>query len=261
MLRALTFTGTLSFADGSSSAPSITFASATNTGMYLNGTGIGFATAGGLQFNVANTASAVNYYTTTGAVTLGAVISYASGSDTNIPAAISSKGTGGVALYTGQGARLQFNVADTASAVNYTAITGAALSGWPRMYTAGTDTDIPFGISSKGAGGVGLYTGSLASLQFYAANTTSAVNYLQATGAATTAHPSLAAAGSDTNINLKLSAKGTGALQVGTTGMMAANGAVATSLTGVGPTGASTTVQEWLKVVNSAGTTRYIPCF
>lgn len=40
-----------------------------------------------------------------------------------------------------------------------------------------------------------------------------------------------------------------------------ANGVVLTSLTGVGPTGAQTTVQEWLTIKNSSGTTRYIPCF
>jgi hypothetical protein len=39
-----------------------------------------------------------------------------------------------------------------------------------------------------------------------------------------------------------------------------ANGSVATVLTSLGPTGAATTVQEWLRIsVN--GTDRYIPCF
>ncbi len=40
-----------------------------------------------------------------------------------------------------------------------------------------------------------------------------------------------------------------------------ANGAVATSITSIGPTGAQTTVQEWLTIQNASGTTRYIPCF
>lgn len=43
-------------------------------------------------------------------------------------------------------------------------------------------------------------------------------------------------------------------------GMVAANGTVATVLGSVGPTGANTTVQEWLKVDTPNGT-RYIPCF
>lgn len=40
-----------------------------------------------------------------------------------------------------------------------------------------------------------------------------------------------------------------------------ANGAVATSLTGVGPTGSHTTVQEWFTIIDNAGTRRYIPAF
>jgi len=41
---------------------------------------------------------------------------------------------------------------------------------------------------------------------------------------------------------------------------LVANGVVATVLTGVGPTGAQTTVQTWLQIDDS-GTPRYIPCF
>ena len=40
-----------------------------------------------------------------------------------------------------------------------------------------------------------------------------------------------------------------------------ANGSVATALSSVGPTGAQTTVQEWLTIKNASGTVRYIPCF
>lgn len=53
----------------------------------------------------------------------------------------------------------------------------------------------------------------------------------------------------------------TGALQFASTGSFSANGAVATSLTGVGPTGSHTTVQTWLTILDNTGITRYIPCF
>lgn len=92
-------------------------------------------------------------------------------------------------------------------------------------------------------------------------NTASGVNFLNAIPGATGNPAALAAMGGDTNIDLRLTAKGTGVLRLGTSGMMAANGSVATALSSVGPTGASTTVQEWLQVKNSAGATRYIPCF
>lgn len=56
-------------------------------------------------------------------------------------------------------------------------------------------------------------------------------------------------------------AVGSGNLKILGTSSWTANGTVATTLTSVGPTGANTTVQEWLTIKNAAGTTRYIPCF
>jgi hypothetical protein len=44
-------------------------------------------------------------------------------------------------------------------------------------------------------------------------------------------------------------------------GSFTANGTTAVTLTALGPAGAGTTVAEWLTIVDSAGTTRYIPCF
>lgn len=44
-------------------------------------------------------------------------------------------------------------------------------------------------------------------------------------------------------------------------GHWAANGAVATSLTSLGPTGSHTTVQEWFTVLDSSGVQRWIPAF
>jgi hypothetical protein len=40
-----------------------------------------------------------------------------------------------------------------------------------------------------------------------------------------------------------------------------ANGSTSLSLTALGPSGAHATVQEWLTIKDSGGTTRYIPCF
>ncbi len=88
-----------------------------------------------------------------------------------------------------------------------------------------------------------------------------AANYINLFGSIAGASPQIGVGGTDTNLDLKLTPKGTGILQVGTTGSMAANGAVATALSSVGPTGSNTTVQEWLQIKNSDGTVRYIPCF
>lgn len=41
----------------------------------------------------------------------------------------------------------------------------------------------------------------------------------------------------------------------------AANGTVATTMTSLGPVGAHTTVQEWMAVIDTAGTRVFIPCY
>ena len=57
------------------------------------------------------------------------------------------------------------------------------------------------------------------------------VNYIQANGAAASAVPSLLVEGSDTNIDLQLTAKGTGAVRVGSKGTASATAGAATSST------------------------------
>lgn len=54
---------------------------------------------------------------------------------------------------------------------------------------------------------------------------------------------------------------GSTALQVTGAGSWTANGSTALSLTNLGPTGAHSTVQEWLTFKDAAGTTRYVPAF
>ena len=76
--------------------------------------------------------------------------------------------------------------------------------------------------------------------------------------ASSTTFPFLNANGSGSDVDLGLFPKGAGRLR---TGSIAANGTVATVLGSLGPTGSNTTVQEWLAVKNSGGTTRYIPMF
>lgn len=51
--------------------------------------------------------------------------------------------------------------------------------------------------------------------------------------------------------------------QAGTilTSSFVANGAVATALTSVGPTGSHATVQKWLQVTDNTGTVGFIPIF
>jgi hypothetical protein len=111
-------------------------------------------------------------------------------------------------------------------------------------------------VSSNAASALDLQTSG--GTQFEIAHTASSVNFLQATGSASGAGTAtLAASGTDTNIDIVLTPKGTGAVRLGT----AANGSVATALSSVGPTGSHTTVQEWFAVKNASGVVRYIPAF
>ena len=70
------------------------------------------------------------------------------------------------------------------------------------------------GITSWGTSAIQLYTNNTATEQVRIANTSSAVNYVQMTGAATGNRPTISAQGSDANISFNISAKGTGQFTV-----------------------------------------------
>jgi hypothetical protein len=44
-------------------------------------------------------------------------------------------------------------------------------------------------------------------------------------------------------------------------GAFVANGAVASTVTSLGPAGSSTTIRKWLSIVDNTGTTVFLPCF
>lgn len=120
----------------------------------------------------------------------------------------------------------QFQIAPKDSAVNYIQVQGdtAAI---PFFSSQGSSANIDMGFVSKGTGFHTFYTSGTSYLtQFRVANTASAVNYLQVTGGATGNATTLSAAGSDTNIDLALTPKGTGVLSFGTytAGILAQSG-------------------------------------
>jgi hypothetical protein len=177
-----------------------------------------FATSAGTaaQFLVAHTASAVNYLQVNGAATGNEVTIRFTGSDTNVGGLYAAKGTGSHRFFTNDNNQQQFNIAHTASAVNYLQVTGAATGGNPSFQAVGSDTNIGFNFSSKGSSSNLFYTNALSNLQFVVGHTASAVNYLQANGGATGNAVTMSAQGSDTNIDLNLTPKGTGVLRYGT---------------------------------------------
>ena len=161
------------------------------------------------QLQVLHTASAVNYVQVTGAATGSAVSYTATGTDTNVFSQYRTKGTGAHDFYTNN--NIQFRVADSgATNANYIQVTGAATSGIPIIQATGSDTNVNFGISSKNAASVYFYTNNGAA-QFEVSPTASAVNRLYVTGGATGVAPKIVATGSDANVSIAYTTKGTGA--------------------------------------------------
>jgi hypothetical protein len=85
-------------------------------------------------------------------------------------------------------------------------------TGYVNVFSQGNATGI-LKIGSNGAGSLYLNTnGSSETNQMRVSHTASAVNYVQVTGAATSGTPVISSQGSDANINLRLTPKGTGTL-------------------------------------------------
>lgn len=116
----------------------------------------------------------------------------------------------------------QLRVSNTASAVNYVQVTGAATGGAPTITAQGSDGAIGLTLLTRGTSS----TSSLVSFSSnlnqtnytfrIAAGSTANANYLQVAPSATTASPSISSLGSDTNIDLTLTPKGTGNVRFGT---------------------------------------------
>jgi hypothetical protein len=112
----------------------------------------------------------------------------------------------------------QFRVSHTASAVNYVQVTGAATGGRPVISAQGSDANAGLWFQAKGTGNIRFDTRTGASIGFLIADSGSAVNanWAQVAGAATGSAPVFSVAGTDTNIDLTLTPKGTGNVRFGT---------------------------------------------
>jgi hypothetical protein len=134
---------------------------ATNADLNVTTKGTGshkFNTGNGEQVRIVNSTTS-DYWVMQGSPT----ILYPDGTSANRNAALSSKGTSAVQLYTNGGNQLQVNVTHTASAVNYVQATGAATGSAPVLSVQGSDTNIDLSLTPKGTGNVrfGTYTGTI----------------------------------------------------------------------------------------------------
>lgn len=216
------------------------------------------------QFGIGHVATAVNYLVMTGAVAGSRPTVTATGSDSNIGVNFIVKGTGLHNFRDDSGAgSIHLQLGGTTGVVNYIAIVGGTTGNPPSISSQGTDAAKGLLLYTAGTGDIDFKTNNTSQQGFEIKHTASSVNYLSVTGGVTGSPgtATMSCIGSDSNIDMVLTPKGSGVLKVGTAACFTANGSVATSVTSVGPTGAQTTVQEWLTVKNSSGTVRYIPAF
>jgi hypothetical protein len=81
----------------------------------------------------------------------------------------------------------------------------------PTIESVGTAADVSLAITSKGASNVSISPGNTAALQVFPV--TSAVNFLRISGATLGNPANILATGSDTNVSMNLTTKGTGTIQ------------------------------------------------
>lgn len=149
--------------------------------------------------------------------------------NTNATLVVGANGSGGVRFTTaGTGLTEQLRVTHTASAVNYVQVTGSAsgagASALAGLLLTGSDSQPSFAIGTKATTGYIAFYGSNSTanqvLRVLATGAVSTGNLIQIQGAAAGSAPSIQAisgtSGSDTNIDLTLTPKGTGNVRFGT---------------------------------------------
>jgi hypothetical protein len=150
---------------------------------------------------------------------------------------LAANGTGRVSVQTnGTSQTEQLRVAHTASAVNYVQVTGAATGNQPQITAQGSDANVILNIASKGNASI-LFNANSAE-QFRTGAVASAVNSLQLNGATTGNSPSLQARGTNTDIDVVFTPKGTGNVRFGTY------------------TGTALSIAGYIEIKDSGGTVR-----
>jgi hypothetical protein len=173
--------------------------------------------SGNQSLQVNNVASAVNYAQIVGSVAGSSPSISAQGTDANPSLILTGKGTGVVAFGGTTVANSSLQVATTASSVNYAQISGNAVGFGPIIAAQGTDANIAFTMRSKGTFGVTFQSSAGSNIaDFLPTFLGFGVNFPRFTNAIAGSSPSISAQGSDANINLILTPKGTGVLQFGT---------------------------------------------
>lgn len=105
-----------------------------------------------------------------------------------------------------------FLVTAANSAINYLRTDAGAAGQNPKVWAEGADTNVGLTLRAKAAGAFNFqsWNGSAGTTQFLINTQTGTANYLMVTAANTGGGPQVSAAGTDTNVDIRLSPKGTG---------------------------------------------------
>jgi hypothetical protein len=226
---------TVSFSGGGGSGAAAYATVGSGTTVKSVGSTMSFSTAGGEQFRVIDNAGATQYIAAVGSST-GNVSFNFSGSGTGGFSYVANSGSH---RFWSSGANEQFRINHTASAVNYVQVTGAATGGTPVISMQGSDANIGVVYRSKGTG-VHIFQNSSGNWLLRVGNPTGTLVNYPLTFASVSGSPSgLQVEGTDTNIDLALTPKGTGNVRFGTyTASMAL------------------TIQGYIEIKDSGGTVR-----
>jgi hypothetical protein len=205
-------TVTFSGGGGSGAAAYATVGSGT-TVRSLGGT-MSFVTPGGEQVRIVDSGTtSTSFLNFRGGAGGCAIFPTGASSEMNI----GSSGGFNLRFFTSGVTNEQLRVANTSSAVNFVQVTGAATGGATTISSQGSDATVSMLYAAKGGSAVHQFrTNGTANIGFQITAGTSAVNFVNANGVAAGSAPSLAAQGSDTNIDLALTPKGTGNVRFGT---------------------------------------------
>lgn len=126
---------------------------------------------------------------------------------------LSIVGTGGVLDFNVANAR-NFRVAKPAgTVVNWITARGSVTGTTTTLLAEGADANVGIAVEAKGTGAAALRSNGAFALR--GVNGANAVNWIDANGSAAGASPGFAAVGSDTNLDLALTPKGTGRIRFG----------------------------------------------
>jgi hypothetical protein len=198
---------TVTFSGGGGSGAAAYATVGAGTSVKSLGTTVSFSTPAGESFRVEQATSfGSGYWRAQGSAITPSL--FASGAN-----GIIGTGSSGV-LQFAPGNTEQLRVAHTASAVNYVQVTGAATGSGPVISAQGSDTNVGMAFRGKGSGFITF--GQDSTNQFEIIRTASAVNRFRVTGSTAGNAPIMSSEGSDTNIDLALTPKGTGNVRFGT---------------------------------------------